>query len=92
MYVAITRAKRLLHLSYSNFRSTYGQQERCQKSQFLNEIPSKLVHVEKELYEPPKKKHFSQTQSSPNVAHRGFISGKNLLNIQQKSSPSQKKI
>ena len=93
MYVAITRAKRYLHLSYSDLRSNYGQQERCQRSQFINEIPLRLVHVnndkeEKTLYQPPKKKHFSQ--SSPQIAHRGFISGKNLLNIQQKSS--QKKI
>ena len=99
MYVAITRAKRFLHLSYSDVRSTYGQQERCQRSQFINEIPLRLVHVnnekeQKSLYEPPKKKHFSQSQSqsprSSPLANRGFISGKNLLNIQQKSS--QKRI
>ncbi|CAF1174821.1 unnamed protein product [Rotaria sordida] len=59
MYVAITRAKRYLHISYSKTRLNYGQQETCQRSQFISEIPKKLLDVSNEnnvIYEPPKKK------------------------------------
>ena len=82
MYVAITRAKRFLHLSYSDTRSNYGQQERCQKSQFIAEIPRQLVHVANEnepVYQPPKKKINAQ-QMSPSLK-TGFTTGKNLLNL-----------
>jgi len=66
-------------MSYSDTRSTYGQQETCQPSQFISEIPSKLVHVyneNDEIYQPPKKK-----MTIP--AHNGFITGKNLLTVVQ---------
>jgi superfamily I DNA/RNA helicase len=77
MYVAITRAKRYLHMSYSQTRSSYGQEENCRPSQFISEIPSKLVHIyneNDEIYQPPKKKMTIPTQ-------HGFITGKNLLNV-----------
>lgn len=79
MYVAITRAKRYLHMSYSDIRSTYGQQETCRPSQFISEIPNKLVHVYKakendQIYKPPKKKMMIPIQN-------GFVTGKNLLNV-----------
>jgi len=79
MYVAITRAKRYLHMSYSETRSVYGEQENCRPSQFIKEIPSRLVHVyneNDETYEPPKKKMTIPTQN-------GFVTGKNLLNVVQ---------
>jgi ATP-dependent exoDNAse (exonuclease V) beta subunit len=79
MYVAITRAKRHLHISYSDTRSTYGHQETCKPSQFISEIPSKLVHVYNEnddIYQPAKKKMAIPRQS-------GFITGKNLLTVVQ---------
>lgn len=81
MYVAITRAKRYLHMSYSDTRSNYGQQENCKPSQFISEIPTKLVHVYKnnendQVYQPPKKKMVIPMQN-------GFTTGKNLLNIVQ---------
>ncbi|CAF3391465.1 unnamed protein product [Rotaria sp. Silwood1] len=81
MYVAITRAKQYLHMSYSETCSTYGQQEMCQRSQFISEIPKKLLHVydeNNEMYEPPKKKTGvikKNTMPMPN----GFITGKNLM-------------
>lgn len=81
MYVAITRAKQFLHMSYSDVRSNYGQQERCQRSQFLNEIPVRLFNVNfdenQSTYKPPKKKMQSQPVSST------FMSGKSLLNLSQ---------
>lgn len=79
MYVAITRAKRYLHMSYSDTRSNYGQQEDCQASQFISEIPARLLHVNDEndrIYRPPKKK-------IPSGIQHGFVSGMNLFKIGQ---------
>ena len=80
MYVAITRAKRYLHLSYSDTRSNYGQQEDCQRSQFISEIPTHLVaHASNEndrIYQPPKKK-------MPPAMQHGFVSGMNLFHMGQ---------
>ena len=79
MYVAITRAKRYLHISYSESRSNYGQQEKCKASQFINEIPTRLVHVfneNEDIYEPPAKKMTLPMQN-------GFVTGKNLFNVVQ---------
>lgn len=86
MYVAITRAKRYLHLSYSETRSNYGQQEDCQRSQFISEIPKHLVHVNNEndqIYQPPKKK-------LPPAMQHGFISGTNLFTIGQTNTKKRK--
>jgi hypothetical protein len=85
MYVAITRAKRYLHMSYSEMRSNYGQQEHCKKSQFISEIPIRLVHVNnenEEIYKPPKKK-INFVQQMPMAMQNGFVTGKNLLNVAQ---------
>ena len=85
MYVAITRAKRHLHMSYSLLRSNYGQQERCKRSQFISEIPTRLVHVSsenEEMYQPPKKK-LSTAQPMNTSSQTGFVTGKNLLNVAQ---------
>jgi hypothetical protein len=87
MYVAITRAKRYLHMSYSETRSNYGQQEACKKSQFISEIPSKLVHVNNEnneIYQPPKKKMNALQQTSTAI-QTGFVTGKNLLSAVQRN-------
>lgn len=83
MYVAITRAKKYLHMSYSETRSNYGQQEACQRSQFISEIPKSLLHIHEENvepYEPPKKKiNFIKQIQMP--TQTGFVTGKNLMNI-----------
>ena len=79
MYVAITRAKRYLHMSYSETRSNYGQQEECKASQFISEIPHRLVRANDEnnrIYQPPKKK-------IPSAMQHGFVSGMNLFKIVQ---------
>ncbi|CAF3037176.1 unnamed protein product [Rotaria socialis] len=85
MYVAITRAKRYLHISYSETRSNYGQQETCQRSQFISEIPKGLLFENNEnnrIYEPPKKKmNFIKHMAMP--VQTGFITGKNLMNVVQ---------
>ncbi len=42
-YVALTRAKDKLHLTYTQNRSLYGQSHPAQPSRFLDEIPEKLL-------------------------------------------------
>ncbi|MEO6584130.1 MAG: 3'-5' exonuclease, partial [Ferruginibacter sp.] len=44
-YVAVTRAKQHLYLSYSNARYRFGQLQQNEPSRFLNEIPE--VHLDK---------------------------------------------
>ena len=44
MYVAITRAKKNLFLSYTQMRKLYGQYRYNRKSRFLEEIPEKNLH------------------------------------------------
>lgn len=39
-YVAVTRAKRMLYLTYANERLTYGNHESKMKSRFIKEIPA----------------------------------------------------
>lgn len=43
MYVAMTRAKKQLHLSYALCRTRYGQIDFSQPSQFLREIPDAIL-------------------------------------------------
>lgn len=43
MYVALTRAKRALYISFAEERLLHGQRQRFLKSRFLREIPQKLL-------------------------------------------------
>ena len=45
-YVAVTRAKRLLYLSYASLRSTSGGVYRARRSAFLNDLPPEHVVYE----------------------------------------------
>jgi hypothetical protein len=72
-------------MSYSETRSNYGQQETCRRSQFITEIPTKLVHVHNEndkIYQPPKKK-INAVKQMTMPTQTGFVTGKNLLNVAQ---------
>ena len=44
MYVGITRAKSLLHLSYSRHARRYGETQRVVPSRFLDELPAAELH------------------------------------------------
>jgi ATP-dependent DNA helicase Rep len=44
MYVGITRAKTLLHLSYSRHARRYGETQRVVPSRFLDELPAAELH------------------------------------------------
>lgn len=45
-YVAITRAKEKLFLSYANRRMQFGSIKNNKRSRFLDEVPNKLMHFE----------------------------------------------
>ena len=45
-YVGITRAKRFLYLLNARQRTIYGNEQTCQPSRFLKDIPEHLVHEE----------------------------------------------
>ncbi len=46
MYVGVTRAQRTLCLSYSRHRRRFGEIEKAEPSQFLDEMPAELMHWE----------------------------------------------
>ena len=45
MYVGITRAKQLLHLSYARHARRFGELQRCTPSRFIDELPAAELHV-----------------------------------------------
>ncbi len=48
-YVAFTRAKKNLFLTYSKYRTIYGTTQKTIKSQFIDELPEDLIQYENEL-------------------------------------------
>lgn len=52
-YVAITRAKRMLYLSYARERMRYGNYEMKMKSSFLSEVPKECIEEVEKSYEKP---------------------------------------
>ena len=61
-YVAITRAKKNLWLSYARARTVYGQTQSNPPSRFLFDIPERLVS-------------FSVYEGGPSVSRDDFESG-----------------
>jgi len=59
-YVAITRAKRILFLSYAQTRRIFGTEISCIPSRFLHELPEELILN----YDAPKLKYDSPTTKS----------------------------
>ena len=45
MYVGITRAKHLLHLSYTRHAKRFGEHVKVTRSRFLDELPAAELHV-----------------------------------------------
>jgi DNA helicase-2/ATP-dependent DNA helicase PcrA len=80
-YVAITRAKRLLALSYAKRRRTFGSYRDTRKSRFLEEIPPYLIkEVKKRESQPAVAKEISiksvQKEKRPRlVFHKKFGKG-----------------
>ncbi|CAF1185066.1 unnamed protein product [Didymodactylos carnosus] len=87
MYVAITRAKRVLHLTHSRRRMHFGEWKNCQRSKFLNEIPIDLI---RQIYDPQLKFNSkNDTTPSPHKKMKttatttpmAFMSGSSLLKL-----------
>ena len=83
MYVAITRARRRLYLSFAQSRMLHGQVNYGMASSFLRELPDKLLHwltprmnVRKsfEAFAPPQTRSRANALSSP--AHGKGVGGK----------------
>ncbi|MCA9352102.1 UvrD-helicase domain-containing protein [Patescibacteria group bacterium] len=49
-YVAFTRAKDVLHLSYAKLRTIYGQERINEPSEFLNDVSDELVEYSEDSY------------------------------------------
>jgi len=46
MYVAVTRAKQKLYVSYASYRTVFGAQNATEPSQFLRDLPGELLEPE----------------------------------------------
>ena len=49
-YVAFTRAKEVLHVSYAKMRTIYGQQRINEPSEFLRDVPDEIIEYETSSY------------------------------------------
>jgi DNA helicase-2/ATP-dependent DNA helicase PcrA len=59
-YVAITRAKQKLFLSYANTRYRYGRLNMCEPSRFLEEIDAKYLKMSRKVIQSaPQEEHKS---------------------------------
>ena len=87
-YVAMTRAKERLFLSFASTRFKWGQLTDCQPSRFISELDDK--YLEKHEHTPKKKKEYNpykiyaktkykKKEYSPTT--KKFVSPKNLTNI-----------
>ncbi len=66
-YVAITRAKKKLFLSYALTRYRFGRLKNCEPSRFLDDISSRFIKVSKKL---------ASVESTPNPNFaKSFVSG-----------------
>lgn len=46
MYVAVTRAREKVYLSYASYRTVFGSKNATEPSQFLSDIPGELLELE----------------------------------------------
>ncbi len=84
-YVAITRAKQKLYLTFANSRYRYGRLNMCEPSRFLEEIEPKFLKMSRRVVTQP------QEQPSPNSNYaRALTSGlkKNTTAIIEKKAPA----
>ncbi|MHC0449585.1 MAG: ATP-dependent helicase [Candidatus Lariskella arthropodorum] len=87
-YVAITRAKERLYISYANTRSVYGSIQSSTPSRFLDELPSEscqdmselLMKKKKDINNAQRTKQPINTQSGKKVEHNVFGTGI-ILNV-----------
>lgn len=63
-YVAITRAREKLYLSYATQRMLYGRTQFCRPSEFFQEIPQELL-VDHDPIDPPPKQRTAPRSLTP---------------------------
>lgn len=87
-YVAITRAKKRLFLSFASTRFKWGQFTDCKPSRFISELDDS--HLEKHELTPKKKKEYNQYKIYAKTKYKKkeyspttkkFVAPKNLTNI-----------
>ena len=78
-YVAITRAKKKLYISHTQYRKLYGTGQYTQPSRFLFEIPKELIAEVKNVYNTQMQK---QVYQKPNTS----VMPKQLVTKQKKES------
>jgi DNA helicase II / ATP-dependent DNA helicase PcrA len=88
MYVAITRAKKQLHLSSAQHRLVYGQKTPCERSRFLEEIPSDLVSQIQSRSAYPHIKKLASMESRSGFSRSSLSSGYSSA-ISGLTSPSE---
>ena len=71
MYVAVTRAKERLYVTYCDSRFMYGKTRPCRPSRFLGEMDERL----NKLYEKPVFRPVDDTPSASRQETRGYSSG-----------------
>ncbi len=69
-YVAVTRAKRRLYISYTQSRMLYGMFRPSSVSEFLDEIPPELKNFAQKTYY--RRNEFADTPSERPVRHHDF--------------------
>ncbi|HRO16784.1 MAG TPA: 3'-5' exonuclease [Ferruginibacter sp.] len=69
-YVAVTRAKKLLYLSFANARYRFGQLQQNESSRFLEEIPQE--YIDYKLAGSSSRAQSSNMGSAYERMHRGF--------------------
>lgn len=73
-YVALTRAKTRLFLSYALSRYRFGKVKLCEISRFINEIDSNsIVHIAKNSYPDKKQQIFSENQKNTVKYNKGHM-------------------
>ncbi len=84
-YVAITRARETLAISYARQRMLYGQTSMARPSQFLAELPAK--YVEAKLQPKPKEPEFPYIPQRPSMyGDQIYVSGRPAAKKRQYSS------
>ena len=87
MYVAVTRARKRLYLSWAQTRMLHGQTRYCVASSFFDEIPDELLRrinpVSKPAYEAPRASGGWSTSAAKAASSPGLPNGLRIgMNVQ----------
>ena len=75
MYVAVTRAKEMLFVSYCDSRFMYGGVRPCKPSRFLGEMDSRLLQI----YAKPRPVQFSDPARNNSIKTAGYGAGNKAI-------------